>query len=256
MHGVEALPQTLLNVGFECSDHVYHSVSLFDLQSALPTARHVRHAGALRWFAHLGPLGVFAVAALDSSVIPLPLPGSTDLMVLWLVSHRGSPWLIVLAAVAGSVVGGYTVWHLGWKGGQAALRRYVPANLLQPLCRWVELHPILAVLLFPVLPPPMPLTPFVLAFGALGVPRRRFLIAYGTSRTLRYGLVAWLAMSYGRYVVRLWATTLQRWSAPALCVFVATFLTVLAFAIWKRRRSSQPQTSADQFVEPVLPESD
>jgi hypothetical protein len=31
------------------------------------------------WLTHLGALGLFSVAGLDSSVIPLPLPGSTDL---------------------------------------------------------------------------------------------------------------------------------------------------------------------------------
>ena len=32
------------------------------------------------WLIHLGVVGVFAVAVIDSSVIPLPVPGSTDLL--------------------------------------------------------------------------------------------------------------------------------------------------------------------------------
>jgi membrane protein YqaA with SNARE-associated domain len=231
-------------------------VSLLDPQSAQPTGPHAHYVRVLRWFTHLGPLGVFAVAVLDSSVVPLPLPGSTDLLVLWLVSHGGSPWPIVLAAVAGSVVGGHTTWHVGWKSGQAALRRYVPAGLVQPVSRWVELNPTLAVLLFPLLPPPFPLTPLVLASGALGVPRNRFLIVYSAARSLRYALVAWLAVSYGRHVVRFWAATLRAWSVPALGLSGAIFLAGLTLAIWKWRCSSQTPTSADQLVEPVVSESE
>jgi membrane protein YqaA with SNARE-associated domain len=173
-------------------------MSLFDLQSAQPTAPYAHYVRALRWFTHLGSFGVFAVAVLDSSVIPLPLPGSTDLLVLWLVSHAGSPWLIVLAAVAGAVVGGYTTWHVGWKGGQAALRRYMPAGLPRPVSRWVELNPTLAVLLFPLLPPPFALTPLLLASGALSVPRAppfSFCLRCCTQSALRArgmaGLILW-----------------------------------------------------------------
>src|SRR5580692_5380104 len=83
------------------------------------------------WLTHLGALGLFSVAVFDSSVIPLPLPGSTDLLLLWLVAHRGDPWLMVPCAVAGSILGGYTTWQIGRKGGEAALRRYVPARLLR-----------------------------------------------------------------------------------------------------------------------------
>jgi hypothetical protein len=49
-------------------------MSLFYLQSAQPTAPHAHYVRVLRWLTHLGPLGVFAVAVLDSSVVPLPLP--------------------------------------------------------------------------------------------------------------------------------------------------------------------------------------
>ena len=41
------------------------------------------------WLTHLGALGLFSVSVVDSSVIPLPLPGSTDLLLLWLVAHSG-----------------------------------------------------------------------------------------------------------------------------------------------------------------------
>jgi membrane protein YqaA with SNARE-associated domain len=190
---------------------------------------------APHWLTHLGALGLFSVAVIDSSVIPLPLPGSTDLLLLWLVAHSGDPWLLAPCAIAGSILGGYTTWHIGRRGGKEALRQYVPGRLLRRIVGWVERHPVLAVFLPAVLPPPIPLLPFALASGALGVSRQRFLIVFGAARSLRYSFIAWLGVAYGRKIVRLWSGTLQTWSTPLLCVFAGLLVAGLCFGIWKIR---------------------
>lgn len=187
------------------------------------------------WLTHLGVFGLCLVAVVDSSVIPLPLPGSTDLLLLWLVAHSGNPWLLAPCAIAGSILGGYTTWHIGRRGGEAVLRHYVPVRLLGRIVAWVERHRILAVFLPALLPPPIPLLPFALASGALGVSRRRFLVVFGAARSLRYSFVAWLGVTYGRRIVRSFAGNLQKWSAPLLCVFVGLLLTGVGFGIWKIR---------------------
>jgi membrane protein YqaA with SNARE-associated domain len=197
------------------------------------------------WLTHLGALGLFSVAVVDSSVIPLPLPGSTDLLLLWLVAHSGNPWLLAPCAIAGSILGGYTTWHTGRRGGEAALRRYVPARLLGRIVTWVERHPVLAVFLPALLPPPIPLLPFALASGALGVSRRRFLAVYGAARCLRYSFIAWLGVAYGRRIVRLWSGTLQRWSTPLLCVFVGLLAAGIGFGIWKIRELRQIEAAEE-----------
>jgi len=171
----------------------------------------------------------------DSSVIPLPLPGSTDLLLLWLVSHHGNPWILTPSAIAGSILGGYTCWSTGCKGGEAALQRYVRARLLRRISRWMEEHAILSVFLPSILPPPIPLSPFLLAAGAFGVSRNRFLIVFGAARTLRYGVIAWLAAVYGRRMVRLWSATLEKWSAPLMWAFLTMVVVGIALGIWKLR---------------------
>ncbi len=204
----------------------------------------VRHAGLFlalpvhrslmpHWLTHLGALGLFPVAVVDSSPIPLPIPGSTDLLLLWLVAHGEDPWLLAAIAIVGSLVGGYVTWNIGRKGGEAAMRRYVPARLRGRVAKWVERHSILAVFLPAVLPPPIPLTPFALAAGALGVSRRRFLVVFGAARTLRYSFIAWLGAVYGRHAIRLWSTTLQKWSTPLICVFVTLLVAGICFGLWK-----------------------
>jgi hypothetical protein len=75
--------------------------------------------------------------------------------------------------------------------------------------------------------------PFALASGVLGVSRRRFLVVYGAARTLRYSLIAWLSVIYGRHAIRIWSGTLQRWSTPLLCAFAGLLVAGICFGIWK-----------------------
>jgi membrane protein YqaA with SNARE-associated domain len=210
-------------------------MSVFVRQPAQFPAPRLQPALAPHWLTHLGALGLFFIAVVDSSVIPLPLPGSTDLLLLLLVAHGGDPWLLAPCAIAGSVLGGYTTWHIGRRGGEAALRSYVPARLLRRIVGWVERHRILAVFLPALLPPPIPLLPFALASGALGVSRRRFLAVFGAARSLRYSFIAWLGVAYGRKIVRWWSGSLQKWSTPLLIVFVILLVACVCFGIWKVR---------------------
>jgi membrane protein YqaA with SNARE-associated domain len=208
-------------------------MSVFVRQPARFVAPRMNHSLAPHWLTHLGALGLFSVAVVDSSVIPLPLPGSTDLLLLWLVAHSGNPWLLAPCAIIGSILGGYTTWHIGRRGGEEALRRYVPARLLGRVVGWVKRHPVLAVFIPALLPPPIPLLPFALASGALEVSRRRFLIVFGAARSLRYSFVAWLGVTYGRRIVRLFSGSLQKWSTPLLCVFVVLLVAGVCYGIWK-----------------------
>ena len=204
-------------------------------QPALLLAHPVHHSLMPYWLTNLGVLGLLSVAVVDSSPIPLPLPGSTDLLLLWLVAHGGNPWLLTPFAIAGSLVGGYATWYLGHKGGDAAIHRYVPARLLKQVTGWVERHRILSVFLPAVLPPPVPLLPFALASGALGVSRPRFLIIYSAARTMRYSLIAWIGVVYGRHAIRMWSGTLEKWSTPLTCVFVSLLAAGTGYGIWKVR---------------------
>ena len=176
---------------------------------------------------------------IDSSIIPLPLPGSTDLLVLLLAANQGNPWLLTAAAISGSMIGGYLTWSAGKKGGEAMLHRYVPPRLLEPISRWVKRNGVLTVFLAAVMPPPVPLMPFLLSAGALGVPRNRFLIGFAVARTLRYSLIAWLGVTYGRRVIRAWAQYLAGWSEMILWTFIGLLIAAVVFGIWKYRHDQR-----------------
>jgi membrane protein YqaA with SNARE-associated domain len=195
-----------------------------------------------------GTMGLFFVSLIDSSIIPLPVPGSTDLLLILLVVHRANPVLAAVAATVGSILGGYLTWGTGSKGGEAALQRYLPKRFAKRLSGWVERNGTLAVTASALIPPPFPLMPFLLAAGALGVSRRRFLISFSLARTFRYSLVAWLAAVYGRAVTRAFRHYLAGWSTTIMWIYLGLVVVGILYGLWKfrsqRRQAAAPRESA------------
>ena len=192
------------------------------------------------WLIHLGLPGLFVVSLLDAAIIPLPLPGSTDVLLLLLAAQHGSdPVLLAALATIGSVLGGYTTWRAGQKGGEAMLAHFVPKRMLRPVTRWMRGHGFVTVSVSALLPPPVPLMPLLLGAGALGASRRHFLSAFALARGLRYGLVTWIGVFYGRRVLRTWNEYLANWSAVILWTFLGLLVTAIAFGFWQYRRQQR-----------------
>jgi membrane protein YqaA with SNARE-associated domain len=198
--------------------------------------QHSRHKHLMPpWLLHFGLAGIFVVAATDASIIPLPIPGTSDLLILLLSARRENPLLVALVGITGSLLGGVFTWGAGKKGGEPMLRRYASERLVKRIKGWVTRKGMLTVGVACLLPPPVPLMPFLLAAGALGVSRRRYMIALGVARTIRYGLLAWLGATYGRIVIRLWARYLAGWADVILWIFIALLIAAVSFGIWKYR---------------------
>jgi membrane protein YqaA with SNARE-associated domain len=191
----------------------------------------------MHWLVSLGWIGLFSVSLIDACPFPLPIPGTTDLLLLILVVRKGSPWLLVPLAVGGAVVGAFTTWSGGKKGGEKALRRYVPEHYYDRITNWVKKYGATAVALAAINPPPVPLMPFLAAAGALGVTRGRFLAAFTIARTARYALVAWLGVRYGRQMVHWWNQYLARYSGAIGWAIFALFLAAFGWGFWQWRRS-------------------
>ena len=189
------------------------------------------------WLLQLGIPGVFAVAALDSSVIRLSLPGSTDLLVLLLAAHQGNPWLLALVATAGSVFGGYLTWSAGKKAGEGLLQRHVPTRYLSRVKEWVTHHGVLTVVTASILPPPIPLLPVVLAAGALGMARGQFLTSFTIGRSVRFGVIAWFGATFGSPVLRSWSQHLVWLPEAILGAWIALVVGSIVFGIWKYKHA-------------------
>ncbi|MBV8114590.1 MAG: VTT domain-containing protein [Silvibacterium sp.] len=193
----------------------------------------------LTWLLHLGALGVFGVSLLDASIILLPVPGSTDLLILLLVANQGNPWLLAGAAISGSMLGAYLTWGAGKKGGETMLQRHVPKRYLKSITRWMKRNGVLTVSIAAVLPPPIPLLPFLLSAGALGLSLRSFLVSFFIARGARYALEAWLSAVYGRQVIRAWAQYLSGWSDVIIWSLLGLVVAAAIFGFWKYRRDKR-----------------
>lgn len=213
------------------------------LAAAAPQAAAATQRGARNPFLHFllgcGIFGLFLVSIVDSSFVPLPLPGITDIMIIVLAAQHSGWFLLILLATAGSALGGYFSYQVGQRGGMAFLERHVPPRIFKRVCEWMENHAILSVALPAILPPPMPLSPFVLAAGALKMSLRRFMTAFTISRALRHGFCVWLGMHYGRVIIRTWNRFYARWDNTmfaVICVLIAVSIGVPIYTMWKEAR--------------------
>jgi membrane protein YqaA with SNARE-associated domain len=186
-----------------------------------------------------GLIGVFLVSIVDSSFIPLPIPGITDIMIVVLAAKHANLFLLVGAATAGSALGGLFSHQVGQHGGMAFLEKHVPPRILKRVTSWMESHAILSVALPAILPPPMPLSPFVLAAGALNMSRRTFMVTFTISRFLRHAAAAAIGIYYGPHVLRLWNMFTSKYEVPILVTIWSVILISVGIAFWRLYKTSR-----------------
>src|SRR5512144_1758270 len=144
---------------------------------------------ALAW----GAPGLFLVALLDSSF--LPLPGITDILLIVLVTRdRDAMLLCVIAATAGSVVGCLLMHAIGRKGGEALVRKRYAGPRIEKTMASLRRHGVMAVLIPCLLPPPAPFKIFVLLAGVVGISAGSFATAIAIGRGARYLALGFLAV--------------------------------------------------------------
>jgi len=191
-------------------------------------ARSVR-----RWIFHLGGLGFIPLGLLDSSVIPLP--GSMDILAIVLSARKKELWLYyAFMATIGSVIGGYVTYRLARKGGKETLERKFPFRTLERVYRIFGRWGFGAIAIAALLPPPVPMVPFLFAAGAMQYPVGKFLAALTAGRIVRYSLLAFVAAHYGRQLL---TTVISQLGHPVLKVVVgliAAAITALIFVLVRK----------------------
>jgi membrane protein YqaA with SNARE-associated domain len=193
----------------------------------------------MRFFFHLGLFGLLIISTVDSSFVPLPIPGVTDILVILYAANHTNLILLVGLATLGSALGGYISYAVGHAGGQAFLEKHVPKRFLKPIQSWIEHHAVIAVAVPAILPPPVPLSFFVLVAGAANMRRRKFMTAFTASRFARHCIAAWLGVHYGRAVLHLWNQFSARWATTILIVFWSLTILFTTIGIWKLVKTSR-----------------
>ena len=131
------------------------------------------------------------------------MPFGIDALVIYLAARDESFfWLYPVLATLGSVTGAGVTYWIGLKAGEVGLCRLVPEAKLARIRRRVKQKGAIAMAVPAILPPPFPLTPFVLTCGALKVSPLLFFGTFGAMRLLRFGAEAVLARIYGRGILR------------------------------------------------------
>jgi membrane protein YqaA with SNARE-associated domain len=152
-------------------------------------------AGVRDFLIAYGPLGLFAIALLDSALIPLPA-GPDVVMIL--LTLRNPSWMIFYAAAAtvGSVAGCVILYYISRKAGARALERFSEKKQAR-VKQLVERYDALSVFVASILPPPFPFKLFVITSGVFRVHIVRFALAIAVGRALRFLLEGYLAVTYG-----------------------------------------------------------
>ena len=186
--------------------------------------------------------GMYLIAALDASMMFF-LPFGVDAVVIFLAARdRELAWLYPLLATAGSVTGAAATYWIGQKIGEIGLARYVPSRRLERLQSRVRNSGAIALAIPALLPPPFPLTPFVLTCGALRVNPWRFFTVFGAMRLVRFGTEAALALVFGRKIMQILRSDTFQLVIVGFIVLAVVGTIISAVLLWRSTRRQEVRT--------------
>jgi membrane protein DedA with SNARE-associated domain len=200
------------------------------------------------WLERLGGLGLVLLGILDNS--PFPVPGSMDALTVILSAHQKAWWPYYAAmATAGGTLGAYLAYALGKEGEQEALEKRLPRQKAEKIRRIFDRYGFWSIAVPALLPPPFPFSPFPLAAGMMQYSRKKFLIAVGVARGIRYFALAYLGSFYSKQIFGFF----HEFYKPVLwtLVGVAVLGAVISLCwIWKRkqRRKGTIAQSGDRVI--------
>ncbi|HKO96633.1 MAG TPA: VTT domain-containing protein [Pyrinomonadaceae bacterium] len=186
------------------------------------------------YFIALGPFGLFAVALLDSTFVPLP--SSVDALMI-LLTTANPRWMVAYAAIAtaGSTIGCVILYSISLRAGSRALRKFSPAKQKR-VKDWIDRYDVLSVLVASVMPPPFPFKLFVVSAGVFRFSLVRFTIAIICGRMFRFLLEGYLAIRYGAQAKEVLAEYYP-WIGLGLAIVI-----VAVFFIRRFLKGRQPAT--------------
>ena len=188
---------------------------------------------------HLGGLGLFLLAIVDST--PIPTFGGLDILTAILAARQREPWYYYAAvATAGSVIGAYFTFRMARKAGLDYLNRKFGKRKVARLLKYFQRWGTGALVVSTVIPLPFPTSSFFAAAGVLDYPLRTFIVVVALGRAVRYGAIAAIASHYGRrFVVGL--RHLGGHSGWLLAIAAAVVIAVTAAMLLRKRlQSSRP----------------
>jgi membrane protein YqaA with SNARE-associated domain len=189
-----------------------------------------------RWLLHLRGVGLLLLGLADNSVVPIP--GSMDVLTIWLAAGQPRWWYYYAAmATLGSIIGGYITYNLARKGGKQAFEKKVQKRTAAKVYKRFERWGFGAVAVPAMLPPPFPIVPFLLAAGAMQYSHKKFLGALAVGRGARFTVVAGLGALYGNQIVSFFS----KYYLPALVILIGIAVMTGGYALYTYFHSRGPK---------------
>jgi membrane protein YqaA with SNARE-associated domain len=184
-----------------------------------------------------GAFGLFTVALLDSTFVPLP--SSADALMLLLTTAHPR-WMVLYAfmATAGSALGCWILYLISRRAGARALRRFSEAKQKR-VRELIERYDMAAVLVATLLPPPFPFKLFVITAGVFRFSLVRFMIAIVAGRAFRFLLEGYLAVRFGDEAKAILARYYP-WIGLGLAFVILIWVSSMSFRKHRSARSLTP----------------
>lgn len=187
------------------------------------------------WASELGGVGLFIIAALDSSFLSFPQVNDLLIIVLSTKYPERMPYYAGMTTL-GSMLGCFLLYGVVRRGGEVFLRKRLKGPYVDRAMKLYQRHGLLAVVVPALLPPPVPFKVFVLLAGAAAVSPLRFGIAVAIGRGIRYFGQGYLAVLYGEQ-----AAEFMKAHGAALGIgLAAAALLMGAFMLFLRKRYGRP----------------
>jgi membrane protein YqaA with SNARE-associated domain len=176
----------------------------------------LRHLLAV--FLQFGAFGILLLSIADDSFLFLPI-GSDLLTVILVARHPQQLPVYVLAGAVGSMIGVFFLDLVCRKGGEAGLQRLVKPRLRDYLKQQIERHAAVAIIITCVAPPPFPFGAAIAVASAFQYPRLRLLALVLVARAVRFSLIGWAALHFGRRILRIANSTEFMWIMGGFIAF-------------------------------------
>lgn len=196
--------------------------------------RHI--LGALFQAGYLGPL---ILGTLDSSFLFVPV-GNDILIVALVARHHSDFWIYTISGAIGSVCGVFLLDLVARKLGESGVQKVTGQSRFEYLKKKIGKRGGWVVALACLSPPPFPFTMLVATTSALAYPRRKILAIVGLCRVLRFLILSYLAIKYGRRILLLIQTPAFKYT---MIGFAVMCLVVSGFSIAKWVGTSRAERS-------------
>ncbi len=176
-----------------------------------------------------GAIGIFGLAIIDSSSIPLPFMDA--LIVSYGAAEHSKTVLYCLMAALGSAIGSMVPYYLGRAGGELFLLKRINWERYERLRDRFEKQEFLAIMLPAMCPPPMPVKLFELAAGVFEMRPVSYFLAIATGKFVRFLIESILVIMYGPAILQTTLRVMHRHLGGVLAVLGIVVVGIVVYVL-------------------------